>query len=85
MLKTIELSNVKARGENRTVGEMSKKKRLLCWCILYSYILAVFVINFNFNFVLPKVNTDYMSQAQVLNIDKLRLIINLRKFNENVK
>ena len=42
-------------------------------------------INFNFNFILPKVNTDYMRQAQVLNIDKLRLIINLRKFNENVK
>ena len=40
---------------------------------------------FNFNFILPKVNTDYMRQAQVLNIDKLRLIINLRKFNENVK
>jgi len=41
--------------------------------------------NFNFNFILPKVNTDYMRQAQVLNIDKLRLIINLRKFNKNVK
>ena len=41
--------------------------------------------NFNFNFILPNVNTDYMRQAQVLNIDKLRLIINLRKFNENVK
>ena len=41
--------------------------------------------NFNLNFILPKVNTDYMRQAQVLNIDKLRLIINLRKFNENVK
>ena len=40
---------------------------------------------FNFNFILPKVNTDYIRQAQVLNIDKLRLIINLRKFNENVK
>ena len=40
---------------------------------------------FNFNFILPKVNTDYMRQAQVLNIDKLRLIINLRKFDENVK
>ena len=39
----------------------------------------------NFNFILPKVNTDYMRQAQVPNIDKLRLIINLRKFNENVK
>ena len=36
--------------------------------------------NFIFNFILPKVNTDYMRQAQVLNIDKLRLIINLRKF-----
>ena len=41
--------------------------------------------NFNFNFILPKVNTDYMRQAQVLNIDKLRLIINLRKFNEKRK
>jgi len=43
------------------------------------------VFYFNFNLILPKVNTDYMRQAQVLNIDKLRLIINLRKFNENVK
>jgi len=33
--------------------------------------------NFNFNFILPKVNTDYIRQAQVLNIDNLRLIINL--------
>jgi len=41
--------------------------------------------NFNFNFILPKVNTDYMRQAQAPNIDKSRLIINLRKFNENVK
>ena len=40
-----------------------------------------FNFNFNFNFILPKVNTDYMRQVQVLNIDKLRLIINLRKFN----
>jgi len=25
--------------------------------------------SFNFNFILPKVNTDYIRQAQVLNID----------------
>jgi len=31
----------------------------------------------NFNFILPKVNNDYISQAQVLNIDILRLIIYL--------
>ena len=49
---------------------------------MYYYLL---ILNFNFNFILPKVNTDYIRQAQVLNIDKLRLIINLRKFNENVK
>ena len=30
------------------------------------------IFNFNFNFILPKVNTDYIRQAQVLNIDKLR-------------
>jgi len=28
----------------------------------------------NFNFILLKVNTDYIRQAQVLNIDNLRLI-----------
>jgi len=50
-----------------------------------SSILHYFNFNFKFNFILPKVNTDYMRQSQVLNIDKLRLIINLRKFNENVK
>jgi len=32
---------------------------------------------FNFNFILPKVNADYIRQAQVLNIDNLRLIIYL--------
>jgi len=42
-----------------------------------------FKLNFNFNFVLPNVNTDYIRQAQVLNIDNLRLIIYLWKFNEN--
>ena len=46
---------------------------------------GLYYFNFNFNFILPKVNTDYMRQAQVLNIDKLRLTISLRKFNENVK
>jgi len=40
---------------------------------------------FNFNFILPKVNTDYIRQAQVLNIDNLRLIIYLWKFNKNIK
>ena len=34
----------------------------------------------NFNFILPKVNTDYKRQAQVLNIDNLRKIILLMKF-----
>jgi len=52
---------------------------------LFIMIIIIIIINFNFNFILPKVNTDYMRQAQVLNIDKLRLIINLRKFNDNVK
>ena len=32
---------------------------------------------FNFNVILPKVNTDYIRQAQVLNIDNLRLTIYL--------
>ena len=41
------------------------------------------IINFNFNFILPNINTDYIRQAQVLNIDNLRLIIYLRNFNEN--
>ena len=50
-----------------------------------TYTLLGMPVRFNFNFILPKVNTDYMRQAQVLNIDKLRLIINLRKFDENVK
>jgi len=31
----------------------------------------------HFNFILPKVNTDYIRQAQVLNIDNLRLIVYL--------
>ena len=31
--------------------------------------------NDNFNFILPKVNTDYIRQAQVLNNDNLRKII----------
>ena len=41
----------------------------------------VVVINeyFNFNFILPKVNTDYIRQATVLNIDNLRKIILLMK------
>ena len=43
------------------------------------------LFNFNFNFILPKVNTDYMRQAQVLNIDNLKLIIYLCKFNEKHK
>jgi len=30
--------------------------------------------NFNFNFILPKVNTDYIGQAQAMDIDNLRLI-----------
>jgi len=38
-----------------------------------------FNVNFNFNFILPKVNTDYIRQAQVLNIDNLRKIILLMK------
>ena len=46
---------------------------------------SIIHFNFNFNFILPKVNTDYIRQAQVLNIDSLRLIIYLRNFNENKK
>jgi len=38
-----------------------------------------YIINFNFNFILPKVNTDYIRQAQVLNIDNLIKIILLMK------
>jgi len=34
-------------------------------------------INFNFKFILPKANTDYIRQAQFLNIDNLRLIVYL--------
>ena len=41
--------------------------------------------NFNFNFILPKVNTDYIRQAQVMNIDNLRLKIYLWKFYEKHK
>jgi len=37
-------------------------------------------VNFNFNFILPKVNTDYIRQAQVLNIYNLRKIILHMKF-----
>jgi len=42
---------------------------------IYMYCFAtVFSFNiFNFNFILPKVNTDCISQAQVLNIDNLRI------------
>ena len=32
----------------------------------------------NFNFILPKVITDYIRQAQVLNIDNLRLNYNIQ-------
>jgi len=41
-------------------------------------------IEVNFNFIVPKVSTDYIRQTQVLNIDNLRLIIYLWKFNENI-
>jgi len=37
-------------------------------------------LGINFNFILPRVNTDYIRQAQVLNIDNLRIIILLMKF-----
>ena len=47
--------------------------------------LFLFCNWFNFNFILPKVNTDYIRQAQVLNIDNLRLIIYLCKCNEKHK
>ena len=40
-------------------------------CNLYSTFLT------KFNFILPKVNPDYIRQTQVLNIDNLRLIIYL--------
>jgi len=44
------------------------------------------MMNFNFNFILPKVNTDYIRQAQVLNNDNLRKIILLMNFfYENIK
>jgi len=43
-------------------------------------ILAFEAFNFNFNFILPKVNTDYIRHAHVLNIDNLRMIILLMKF-----
>jgi len=43
---------------------------------------------FNFNFILPKVNTDYLRHAQVMNIDNLRLknvfMKILRKHNINL-
>ena len=42
---------------------------------MYYYLLIL-----NFNFILPKVNTDYIRQAQVLNNDNLRKIILLMKF-----
>ena len=37
--------------------------------IPHEYVFLVFT--FNFNFMLPKVNTDYIRQAQVLNIDNM--------------
>ena len=29
-----------------------------------------FILDVNYNFILPKVNTDYVRQAQVMNIDE---------------
>ena len=34
---------------------------------------SIIHVNFNFNFIMSKVNTDYIRQTQVLNIDSLRL------------
>jgi len=39
-----------------------------------------------FNFILPKVNIDYISRAHIINIDNLTLIKKFMKmFNENIK
>ena len=31
-----------------------------------------FILDVNYNFILPKVNTDYVRQAQVMNIDNFK-------------
>jgi len=46
--------------------------------------VCAFINFFNFNFILPKVKTYYKRQAQVLNIDNLRLIFCNPLFQENV-
>jgi len=51
--------------------------------LLKTYLTLTKNNNFNFNFILPKVNTDYIRQSQVLNIDNL--IIYLQSFNEIIK
>ena len=38
------------------------------------YIIFKNVKNTNFMFIMPKVNTDYIRRAQVMNIDNLKLI-----------
>ena len=41
------------------------------------------MFGFNFNFIVPKVSTDLIWQAQIMNIDNLRLIVIYETFNEN--
>jgi len=42
-------------------------------------------LNVKFNFILPKVKTYYIRQAQVLNIDNLNDNFTYEIFNENIK
>ena len=58
----------------RWKGELENVKLLLGKVELWLLCTALLV---NFNFILPKVNTDFIRQAQVLNIDNLRLILYL--------
>jgi len=53
------------------------EKPYTCAICYKGFKLDAHLFNFKFNFILPKVNTDYIRQAQVLNIDNLRLIIYL--------
>ena len=51
---------------------------MTCTDVVWTMFVCAFINFFNFNFILPKVKTDYKRQAQVLNIDNLRLIIYLK-------
>ena len=55
------------------------KNTYLLLIVVLQYMLQIQKV-LNFNFVPPKVNTDYIRQAQVLNIDNLRKIILLMNF-----